>query len=145
MRDGSIRPESAVPVIRDKPGERRRAGSARSPAYSDAGTRWLTSQRTTSKARPMPRLQPISFFSIGNSGSGGAFCSSRWRLGSGIAFLLASAGERWLYPGKKQPGNDQPDPDHETEQAQQVNGRQFADALLPQPPEVGQNADREER
>src|SRR5664280_1680895 len=45
---------------------------------------------------------------------------------------------------EEQPGNQQPDPDHETEQADDVDSRQSADALLPQRAEVGEHADREE-
>jgi hypothetical protein len=35
------------------------------------GTKWLAAISTTSSPIPMPRLQPISFFSIGSSGSTG--------------------------------------------------------------------------
>jgi len=94
--------------------------------------------------QPKPTLPPAdqvtdaSSLASGAFGSGGAFCSSCWRSGPGIADSpkgsageLGSAGERRFDPGKEQPGNDQPDPDHETEQAEHVNGREFAYALLP--------------
>src|SRR5262249_48932764 len=42
-------------------------------------------------------------------------------------------------------GNYEADPDHEAEQADDVDGGELADALLPQLLEVGQDADREER
>src|SRR5260370_4404401 len=54
----------------------------------------------------------------------------------------------FLQAGKaaeEQPGNQQADPDHEAEQADDVDGGELADALLPQLPEVGQNADRKGR
>src|SRR5450631_3115046 len=45
---------------------------------------------------------------------------------------------------EEQPGNQQPDPDHEAEQADDIDSRQLADALLPQRAKVGEHADREE-
>src|SRR5215471_12488205 len=57
---------------------------------------------------------------------------------------IKDAGQRRLDAGKEQPGNQQADPDHEAEQADDVDGGEFADSLLPQLPEVGENADREE-
>jgi hypothetical protein len=35
------------------------------------GAKPLTNTRMTAKTRPMPKLQPISFFSIGSKGSAG--------------------------------------------------------------------------
>src|SRR5262249_32303950 len=40
------------------------------------GNRWLTMTRITSSTRPVPRLQPISFFSTGRSGSACALRNS---------------------------------------------------------------------
>ena len=37
--------------------------------YSLIGTKWLKAIRTISNPIPIPRLQPINFFSIGRSGS----------------------------------------------------------------------------
>src|SRR6516164_1432839 len=88
----------------------------------------------------------MSFFSTGNRGSG-AVCASWVRIS--LCDMGCSseglAGQRRLDAGKEQPGNQQADPDHEAEQADDVDGGEFADALLPQLPEVGENADREER
>src|SRR5262249_5605514 len=42
----------------------------------DAGNRWLTMARRISRTTPIPRLQPISFFSTGNKGSACALRSS---------------------------------------------------------------------
>src|ERR1700732_5067635 len=39
------------------------------------GTKWFAAIRMTSSAIPKPRLQPISFFSIGSNGSTGASIS----------------------------------------------------------------------
>src|SRR5262249_59735317 len=56
-----------------------------------------------------------------------------------------SAGQRRLDAAEEQPGNYEADPDHEAEQADDVDRGELADALLPQLLEVGENADREER
>src|SRR6478672_2468380 len=56
-----------------------------------------------------------------------------------------SAGERRLDAGKEQPRDQQAHPDHEAEQADEIDRGQFADAFRPQPLEVRQDADREER
>src|SRR3984957_14078262 len=99
----------------------------------------------TNKTTPIPRLQPINFFSIGNKGSTGAFRSSFRISGSDIAVSFrGSGGQRGLDAREEQPGNDQSDPDHEAEQADEIDRGQFADALLPQLLEVGENADGKE-
>src|SRR3954469_7155058 len=59
-------------------------------------------------------------------------------------FAPLSADQRWLDAGKEQPRDQQSDPDHEAEQADEIDRGQFADAFGPQLLEVGQNADREE-
>src|ERR1019366_2442225 len=94
---------------------------------------------------PMPRLQPISFFSIGSSGSTAALRSSLPILGFDIVrSFVCSAGQRRVDAAEEQPGNQQPDPDHKAEQADDIDGRELANALLPQRAEVGEHADREE-
>src|SRR5262249_15111005 len=87
----------------------------------------------------------MSFFATGNRGSG-AVCASWVRISLGDMGCSSErlAGQRRLDAGKEQPGNQQADPDHEAEQADDVDGGEFADSLLPQLPEVGENADREE-
>src|ERR1700756_399977 len=63
---------------------------------------------------------------------------------SGSWFLI-STGERRGDAGEEQPRDREPDPDDEAEQADDVDGGELADALLPQPAEVREKADREER
>src|SRR5262245_43320051 len=95
----------------------------------------------------MARLQAISFFSTGNSGSYVA-CSSSRRISScdmRRAPLKRSAGKGRLDAAEEQPGDQQADPDHEAEQAHDINRGELADSLLPQLLEVRQNTDREER
>src|ERR1700689_4491791 len=102
--------------------------------------------RTTSKKMPRPRLQPISFFSIGRSGSVAAALISLLRSGCGIRFPSnRSACERRLEAAEEQPGDQEPDPDHKSEQADEINRGKLAEALLPELAEVGEHADREER
>src|SRR5207302_4553835 len=108
----------------------------------------FSSASNISSTTPVPRLQPISFFSTGSSGSTGIFFSSSPSLGWLITMApgFASGGcERRLDASEEDPGNQQPDPDDESEQAQRVHGDQLADALLPQSAEIRQHADREER
>src|SRR5215468_1917753 len=88
----------------------------------------------------------MSFFSTGNSGSGAAFSSSVRISVCGMVYSSQrSAGQRRFDAAEEQPGNYEADPDHEAEQADDVDGGELADTLLPQLLEVGQNADREER
>src|SRR5476649_2285775 len=60
-------------------------------------------------------------------------------------FFPLSAGQRRLDAGEEQPRDQQAHPDHEAEQADEIDRGQSADAFRPQPLEVRQNADREER
>src|SRR5262249_44950622 len=56
------------------------------------------------------------------------------------------SGCQWrLDPMEEQPRNQEADPDDEAEQADEVDGGQFADALLPEFPEIGEHAERKER
>src|SRR5438105_14665437 len=61
------------------------------------------------------------------------------------SWFVPSAGQRRLDAGEEQPRDQQADPDHEAEQADEIDRGQSADAFRPQPLEVRQNADREER
>src|SRR5512132_1627387 len=96
--------------------------------------------RTNISTTPRPRLQPISFFSIGKSGSVGMLRSSSRIFGSIEAFrapLVAQLGrERWLDAGKKDERDREPHPDDEAEQRQQVHRGESADAFGPQLSEV---------
>src|SRR4029078_7202754 len=90
----------------------------------DAGYRGLTMARTTSRPTPIPRLQPISFFSTGSNGSTFAlrrfspiFTSFTWAVCDIVRVSKSSAGQRRLDADEEQPGNQKPDPDHEAEQA----------------------------
>src|SRR5215475_3903448 len=65
------------------------------------------------------------------------------RLRHGIN-LFTSACERRLEAAEEQPGDQEPDPDHETEQADEIDRSQLPEALLPELAEVGEHADREE-
>src|SRR6202030_1882495 len=85
------------------------------------------------------------FFSIGSSGSTGALISFL-RSGCGMGFLFnQSARQRRLEAAEEQPGNQQPDPDHKSEQADEINRGKLAEALLPELAEVREHADRKER
>src|SRR5215470_571095 len=103
--------------------------------------------RSTSSTTPIPRLQPISFFSTGSSGSSAIFCISSPTFNSfAMAYSSRSTGrQRGLDADEKDERDDQTHPDHEPEQAQHINGRQPADALFPKLLEVSHHADREER
>src|ERR1017187_1106240 len=93
---------------------------------------------------PRPRLQPISFFSIGSSGSTAAL-SSFLRSGCGMVSSNRSACQRRLEAAEEQPGNQQPDPDHKSEQADEIHRGKLAKTLLPELAEVREHADRKER
>src|SRR5207248_6913517 len=100
-----------------------------------------------SSTTPSARLQPISFFSTGSSGSYSIFFSSSENLGcSGMAKSLRSSTgrQRRLDSVEKQPGDDQPDPDDEAEQADEIDRGEPANAFLPKPPEIRNDADGEE-
>src|SRR5437016_7844179 len=99
------------------------------------------------RATPSARLQPISFFSTGSKGSYSIVLSSSEILGSSsiVTFPRASSrGQRRCHPVEKQPGNQQTDPNDETEQADQIHGRQSADAFFAEFPEVRDHADGKE-
>ena len=111
---------------------------------------------------PMPRLQPISFFSMGRSGSASTLLSSaregqreeaehraevdrdlqdvevherrQRRERSGLLV------ERRLDAAEEEPCIQQPDPDHKAEQGHEINCGKFADAILPELPEIGEDA-----
>src|SRR5271157_1693350 len=94
---------------------------------------------------PMPRLQPISFFSMGRRGSASTLLSSARISGSDIVVFpwirsLGLAGERRFDAMEEEPRNEQPDPDHKAEQAHEINCGEFADAILPELPEIGEDA-----
>src|SRR5271166_5017137 len=82
----------------------------------------------------------MSFFSTGSSGSAGAFISSRR---SGMAGGLRLR-KRRFDAGEEEPGNDEPDPDDEAEQRDDIDRRELGQALLPQFVEVRHDADRKE-
>src|SRR6516165_10028346 len=91
---------------------------------------------------PIPRLQPISFFSTGRRGSTGAFSSS---LRRSLMFRSSrSPGQGWLHAAEENPRDRQPDPGHKAEEAHEINRSKLADPLLPKLPEVRQHADGEE-
>jgi hypothetical protein len=46
---------------------------------------------------------------------------------------------------EEEPGNEQPDPDHEAEQAHEIDCGEFADAILPELPEIGEDAEKKVR
>src|SRR5262249_36537777 len=69
------RPDDAVEEIDLLRGKRRGLRDRRH-AVQPAGSRWLTMARAISSVTPMPRLQPMSFFSTGSSGSTSALLSS---------------------------------------------------------------------
>src|SRR5690348_11847377 len=110
---------------------------------------------TTSSTMPNPRLQAISFFSIGSSGSAAIFLISSPTFGADVtsAFIFIwfivvsswSTGHRRLHAGEEQPRNDEAHPDDESEQAHQVHGGELADAFLPELAEIRHHADGEER
>src|SRR5262245_44008775 len=100
--------------------------------------------RMISRTTPMPRLQPISFFSTGSNGSTCALRNSSPTFTCDTFLLLRSAGQRRLDAAEEQPGNQQPDPDHKTEQAHEIHRGETANALLPELLEVGEHTDREE-
>src|SRR4051812_12962621 len=99
---------------------------------------------TTSSTIPRPRLQPISFFSMGSSGSAAIFRISSamrgWPPGFG-SFCMSppwrSARERRLHAAEEHPGDHETHPDDEPEEADHVDRRELADPLLPELPEVG--------
>src|SRR6201987_6197789 len=97
----------------------------------------------TSNTIPMPRLQPITFFSIGNSGSARAPLTSPSTFVSAMSpfRLLCRVNVRAYEPLARQrrrdaseedPGDQKADPDHEAEHAQQIDGGEFAEAFLPE-------------
>src|SRR5476651_1176923 len=93
---------------------------------------------------PIPRLQPIRCFSIGNSGSAWAFSSSFCTSVFDMDIASGSGRERRLDAAEEDPRDQQPDPDHEAEQAHEIDRSELAEAILPKLAEVRQNADREE-
>src|SRR5690349_25087189 len=99
--------------------------------------------RMTRRTRPVPRLQPISFFSIGSSGSACVLRNSSPTL---ICDMVCAplAGQRRFHAAEEQPGNQQPDPDDESEQAHEVNRGETPDALLPEFLEIRGHPDRKE-
>src|SRR5580698_10248304 len=99
-------------------------------------------RRAASSARPAPRLQPISFFSIGKSGSG-ALVASR-KSGWGIRQSPKSGRERRFDAGEEEPRDDEPNPDDEPEQRHQIDRSELGEALLPELTEVRHHPDREE-
>src|SRR5437762_13804606 len=81
---------------------------------------------------PRPRLQPISFFSMGKSGSTGMLWSSSRIFGSiAKAFRRQLGRKRWFDAGKKDERDREPDPDDKTEQRQQIHRSEPADAFGP--------------
>src|SRR3954468_19272246 len=95
--------------------------------------------------KPVPRLHPMSFFSIGNSGSPGALSISR-RISicdMTLSILCWSAGQRRLHAMKEQPGDNKAEPDNEAKQAHNIDRSQYADAVLPKLAEVRHQPDRE--
>src|SRR6476660_3923682 len=73
------------------------------------------------------------------------FLRRSWAVPFVALLSLSTARQRWLDPAVEQPGNDQSDPDDEAEQAHHIDSGELADAFLPQLPEIGHHADREER
>src|SRR5262249_51309116 len=95
-----------------------------------------------SSATPMIRLQAISFFSIGNSGSACILCNSspiRGPLVSPVMvhLLCELAGNRRLQPMEEHPRDKKTHPDDEAEQRHHIDRCQLADTFLPQSTYVG--------
>src|SRR5438477_605891 len=95
------------------------------------------------RTAPRPKLQPISFFSIGSSGSFGILRSSSRICGSIDILLRGLRRERRLDAGEENERDDKADPDDEAEQRQQIHGGKPSDAFGPQLSEVAHHADRE--
>src|SRR5258707_1278702 len=116
--------------------------------YGLAGNWWFAAVSRISSVTPIPRLQPTSLVSIGSHGSAWALLSSSRMLGCDMMRSFqgrfGSAHQRRLDAGEEQPGDQQPDPDHEAEQADHVHGGELADAFGPQRAEVREPADGEE-
>src|SRR5579871_6901000 len=97
-----------------------------------------------SKAMPRPRLKPISFVSTGSRGSTSPAAISSLRSICDMRASLLLAGERRLETAEEKPGDQQPDPDHEPEQADKIDRGKLAKTLLPEFSKIRQDADREE-
>src|SRR5581483_9865705 len=98
----------------------------------------------TRRPTPIPRLQPISFFSIGSSGSAWALCNSSAIFVCDICFAPKLSRPTAVSHQRKTARKSKARPDHEAEQAHEINGGKLTDALLPELLEIRQNADREE-
>ena len=61
-----------------------------------------------------------------------------------VSFAISASDNRRFHAVKEQPGDRQPDPDNEPEQADDINGGQPADALFPELLEVRHDADGKE-
>src|SRR5271168_2572709 len=117
--------------------------------------KWLRTASPKRRTRPTVRLQPISFFSIGKSGSTAAPCNSSRMFECAMTYSVQmtrdrldrarrSACQRRRDAAKEQPRDQKSDPDDKSEQAEEIDGGKLAEALLPQRLEVRQDADREE-
>src|SRR5262245_16968113 len=92
---------------------------------------------------------------MGSIGSTGWADSSRTRSASALSdngspgWLIGTSGSsgnhRRARAVEEQPGDPQPDPDDEPEQAQDVDEREPSETLGPKPAEVGRQSDGEER
>src|ERR1700722_17924579 len=101
--------------------------------------------RITKRAIPRPRLKPISFFSTGSSGSTSFVAISFFRSICDMwPYPNGLADERRLEAAEEQPGDQQAHPDHESEQADEIDRGKLAKTLLPEFAEIRQHADREE-
>jgi hypothetical protein len=70
------------------------------------------------------------------------------QLGAKIRFRhdgcpFGLTGERRLDAAEEEPGDQQPNPDNKAEQAHEIDRGKFADPVLPELAEVGEDADRE--
>src|SRR3974390_3789832 len=84
---------------------------------------------------------PISFFSTGSKGSTSRLAASVFRSDDMQELSLSS--ERRLETREEKQGNQQSHPDHEAEQAYDINRREFSKTVLPESSEIGEHADRE--
>src|SRR5215813_11507074 len=107
---------------------------------------WLIRARITKATMPTPKLQPINFFSTGSSGSAALLASSSISACDISFFIVVSlACKRRLHAAEEQPGDQETNPDHKSEQTDEIDRRQSAEPLLPHLAEIRQHANREER